>query len=163
MNIVFLDFDGCLNSTNNPIREPNWKFAGSYTFLDEILVKRLNRLIEATEAKIVISSSWRTEFSLEELQEFLIRKGLIADVIDITPILPRRFSETKDSKKPLEIRTWLDDHPGEIKRYVIFDDWSGFLNFDKLSRHFIYVDEIIGITEKNIDQAITIFSGQIVA
>lgn len=52
--VLFLDVDGVLNDEEY----------GSNIYLEEIRVKRLKNIIEATNANIVMSSSWRHYFRL---------------------------------------------------------------------------------------------------
>ena len=62
MNIVFLDIDGVLNSKRklievyNQTRKPH--SGSSYPF-DERCLENLKYLIEETNSKIVITSTWR--------------------------------------------------------------------------------------------------------
>jgi hypothetical protein len=55
MKIIFLDIDGVLNcdNTRNPRRFPY--------VIDPRLLARLKRLLKATHAKVVLSSSWRCD------------------------------------------------------------------------------------------------------
>jgi len=74
MKLIFLDFDGVLNSNKyfkslKRKKIPHEKILNS---LSPEMVERLNKIIEATNAKIVISSTWRTMHTPEELKNFLI-------------------------------------------------------------------------------------------
>src|SRR5687767_758425 len=102
--ILFLDFDGVLNSleffgrTNNftTIRNQN-------DMLDPVAVKRLNRIIKATDALVVISSSWRLNYKLTELIKLLVSVGFMGKVIGTTIDDPR-------VNRGVEIAHWLSSN-----------------------------------------------------
>jgi hypothetical protein len=74
MNIIFLDFDGVLNSRPffaNRIAEARielYETLGEAADSDPANVAELERLVQATGASIVISSSWRHCHRLDELR-----------------------------------------------------------------------------------------------
>ena len=117
LKYLFLDIDGVLNcsTTKNRIVP-----GGAIIGVDPYKVLLLNRIIEATGAKIVLSSSWRHYPSLEEhLSEFTI------------PYI----AKTGDSPcrtRGCEIRDWLEkNHPTRKERdelrCAILDDDTDFL------------------------------------
>ena len=55
--VIFLDIDGVLNDEST-------KSFKKKIFVEEIRVKRLKDIVQATQAKIVMSSSWRHYFKL---------------------------------------------------------------------------------------------------
>jgi len=68
MKIIFLDIDGVLN-----VNVFQAKF-----------INNLKTIIEATDAKIVISSSWRKK-GLSQIQDMWLNRGMPGVVIDTTP------------------------------------------------------------------------------
>src|SRR5277367_551807 len=90
MKIVFLDFDGVLNSHEFMLKE--YELRGTSdgpkgtTGIDSIAVARVEKICELGNASIVVSSSWRYGHSLIELKEILAEAGLTAKVIDTTPL-----------------------------------------------------------------------------
>ena len=103
MKIIFLDIDGVLNcdKTRNPRKFPY--------VVDKKLLKRLNGLLERTNAKVVLSSSWRCD-----------PVGLLAveywgvPFVDVCPDKPK-------SPRGEEMLKWLADHPN-VTRFVVVDD-----------------------------------------
>jgi hypothetical protein len=79
MKVVFLDIDGVLNctKTKNPRKFPY--------VVDPKLLARLNRLLERTAAKVVLSSSWR----LDPIG-IMAAKHWGVPFIDTCPDLPKR-------------------------------------------------------------------------
>ena len=87
---LFLDIDGVLNhdewfeSENYKKHQENWK----KSMFDPECVARVNKILEATGAKLVVSSSWR---SMSDLKEIFEGVGLPTD-FDITPHADRIYS-----------------------------------------------------------------------
>ena len=75
IKVVFLDFDGVLNSKEffkSPRHEESE--AGA---LDPEAIARLNRLLAATGAVVVISSSWRHGYTVGALASMLESRGFV--------------------------------------------------------------------------------------
>lgn len=79
MKVIFLDIDGVLNVISKTRDE-----YGSEFHLD--FVENLKNIIGSTDAKIVISSTWRKS-SLTIMKEMWVKRGLPGEVIDTTPSL----------------------------------------------------------------------------
>lgn len=134
--IIFLDIDGviCLAS----------KLEKIYPFqvwIDKFLLEHrihkftihgvyyLRELVRANDAKIVISSSWRTN-GLKLLQELFEERGVCSkeDIIDTTTYYNYSFIqdygyydlEDVANLRQLEIQHWLDNN--SWNNYVILDD-----------------------------------------
>jgi len=153
MKIIFLDIDGVLNVINQGRDEFGHKFNPKF-------VANLKTIIDQTDAKIVISSTWRNA-GLAKMQLMWEVRDLPGDVIDITP----NFRHT-NSPRGEEIAEWL--RLNQVDQYVILDDDTDMLpeqlnNFvccsggKRLSRH-IFSLEGYGLTKERADQAIKILS-----
>lgn len=130
IKVIFLDIDGVLNCKNTL-----YFFRGCFG-IDPYLVRILKRIISATNAKIVLSSTWRLD---DPFREEIKRHGI--DFLDITPKL--------DSIRGEEIKSWLENHP-EVEQYIILDDDSDFLEEQPLFQ----TSWDTGLTEKIADDAI---------
>jgi Swiss Army Knife RNA repair-like protein len=109
MNIIFLDFDGVLNDRKWLSQE------GTRDDVDPERVRLLNWLVRATDAKIVISSTWRILHTIDELRTILDRAGFIGEVLDITP--------GGGGVRGPQIQAWIDTN--QFKgQFVILDDDS---------------------------------------
>jgi hypothetical protein len=116
MTIIFLDIDGVLRTHKSdlensillnqeiPIRVYDRKF-------DSKAVSNINYITHYTNAKIVVSSTWRNNFTLQELKQIFKDRGITTDIIDKTEIGLTRGEE---------IREWLDRN--EVTNYVVIDD-----------------------------------------
>lgn len=111
--VVFLDFDGVLNSerfvANNPAAaEPSaWWTAAS---LDPSAVAHLNRLVTDGDAEVVVTSTWRKRIAPDELQRLLESVGFVGRVVDVTPTLWRSDDGARLERGD-EVRAWLSAHP----------------------------------------------------
>lgn len=150
MKIIFLDIDGVLNNQifyteKNQSERHNYNPIGSD--IDERCVSYLNQLIVDTDAKVVISSTWRSS-GLEYCKQHLEAKGFIGDIIDVTPML-RHESCLRGN----EIYDWINknsqmlcdsNNGSDFKEYVIFDDDSDMLYWQR--NNYIQVDPYCGLT-----------------
>lgn len=120
MKVLFLDIDGVLNDVNTTFRN----YLDNKLNIDEGKVGLLKEIIDATGAKIVLSSTWRAYGIMKdgvyipktpemiELVDLFKSYGL--EIYDITPSF---IIENKG----LEIKTWLRRYD-DIESFVILDD-----------------------------------------
>lgn len=140
MNVLFLDFDGVLNT-------PKSWIARGPDALDDDKLSRLHQVVQATKCKVVVSSSWRILHSLAELQAFLMLDSSV--VIDVTP---RKLDLWRRDE---EIKAWLADHP-EVDKFAVVDDESSDLT--GVEGRLVKTDTNTGLQEQHIDQLIQLLS-----
>ncbi len=156
MKVIFLDIDGVLNDENSPSMS-NQLFDPQD--IDIKYVKRLNKIIEKTGAKIVVSSSWRKSISyglgltIDELRETLNNRGLNGEIIDITPHL-----YGIDNERPEEIEDWLNNCEYEIDSFVILDDYWANKFKAKFPNNFVHQVNSAGLQDDQVDRAIEILT-----
>src|SRR5258708_3844439 len=114
MKILFLDFDGVLNSNEWFSSLERGGRSTKVEQIDPAAVARLNRIVDASAAKIVVSSSWRLGHSVEELQQILEERGFRGEVVGRTPDL--------NIVRGLEILAWLSAQAEVPESYCILDD-----------------------------------------
>ena len=148
MKVIFLDIDGVLNSEES---------AKKGIHIDSNMVLRLKAIMEATGAKIVISSTWRIRTSIKTLEELFWATGLghhSRKIIDVTP-QPRRNDMYAGTDRGVirgdEIAQWLKENP-EVEKYIIIDDDSDF--HDDQKEHFIQTTWKHGLLEEHVQEAI---------
>lgn len=149
MKVIFLDFDGVLNT-----QEYRNIHGSSSAGIDKSKLPLLKKLVDCTGAKIVLTTSLRTYWDKDPgrcdyygkiINETFADYGL--EVYDKTPVL-------ENSKREDEILQWIVDNPG-IKNYVAIDD--GFLSANFLLGRFVQTSDTDGgLEEKHIDKAIEI-------
>lgn len=149
MKIIFLDIDGVVSTF-----EYKWR-------LDINKLLLLNNIIYETNAKIVISSSWRHGCkTIEELKNHFrtfrlpsILKNKIDDmflqyIVGMTPIGENRGEE---------IKQYLETH-NDIESYVILDDDSDMLKEQLFN--FVQTDGFEGLTTREVKLCISILKGE---
>lgn len=117
MKVLFLDIDGVLNSLSSVLAlgNPN-------EHLDPVCVALVARLLKETDAKVVVSSSWRIGRTVETLKHELDRIGAhkIADRII------GRTGDGYNGHRGRQIKEWIELNAPECS-YVILDDDSDML------------------------------------
>lgn len=134
--IVFLDIDGVLN------------IVGSNDFNREC-VENLNMLIAATDAEIVVSSSWRVFHDFEDLCGVLAGAGVEAPIKDVTCV-----SNCHLCCRGNEIQDWI--HDGKIDNYVIIDDSNDMLYTQK--DNYVQINPYVGLTANDVRRCIEIIN-----
>ena len=160
MKVIFLDVDGVLNSQR--YKESGQFGAGASNLefgrsqIDPEAVARLDRLIDATGARVVVSSSWRHFWSLDEIRNMLAERGLrnIDALMDITPsMLSDRGSEIGQWLGIMdEARRYGGD---DVEAFVILDDDTDFDERDMFS-HLVRVNPDVGLTDDDVRRAVQI-------
>lgn len=143
MKIVFLDFDGVLNS------ERYVRNCGEYgVIIDPSRMQLLKQIIEATGAKIVLSTSWREHWTKTGTEINEIFEAYQLEIFDKTPKLGGRREQ--------EIEAWLD-RVSNVENFIVLDD--AFLSADFLTGHFVKTSNFReGLGEENVALAIEILN-----
>lgn len=136
---IMLDVDGCLNNLPYLRTLNDWHGDDA---VDPKNVTCLNHLIALTDAKVVISSTWRKFKTLLDLRRILTAQGFYGDIIDHTPVLDRERGE--------EIQTWLDTTPYNVESFVILDDDD---DMGDLAPYLVRTSFQTGLTMENVQQA----------
>lgn len=156
MKVIFLDIDGVMNNLES-LRSPRTKVASSehsYSAAHPSCVAALNRVTAATDAKIVISSTWRG-IGLEVLFEVLHAWGVRGMIVGRTPDLAREQNSIWGApERGAEIRQWLDAH-ADVESFVILDDGDDMGN---LQHQLVQTNYERGLTEADADRAIAILN-----
>lgn len=142
--IVFLDIDGVLNRT---------RYADHIKF-ERALVRRLKQVLDATGARVVLSTFWR-KFS-DYIVYLLGLHGVAARLV--VGITPGRGHMT-DTPSPYktradEIRAWLKANPS-VRSFVVLDDRAD-AGEGNLSAHFVKTDHKTGLSDADAKRAVQI-------
>lgn len=139
MKVIFLDIEGVLTCDKSCIKSYflNTYFPSKYhTTLDERKVKLLGKICEYTNAKIVLTSTWRCSYldllknksdipipnDVYELERLFNKYNI--EIIDIVPVI---YGENGSEDRILEILYYLKNHP-EIESFCAIDDDIDSLN-----------------------------------
>lgn len=172
--IIFLDVDGVINSDEFArwcVKHTEFMKEGGHHHISPWLVEKVIKICEATDASIVMSSSWRL-WSLGQTMKNLASKRDLRPILDrLVGITPR----TEDRFRGKEIKYFLDrckkqyfyteygeqlsDERFEFSKnpkYVIIDDDDDML--DEQLPFFVHTDFMIGITDDDVNKAIKILN-----
>lgn len=152
MKIIFLDFDGVISTY-----EKGWRF-------DVEKIELLKEIVDKTDAKIVVTSSWKRGFTEvdnfiksfydkprnKDLKNVTIFDWFAKSIYDIT--------DNNGSWRGDEIQRWIDKHNEEIESYVILDDDSDFR--DNQLFNFVQTDTYEGITSREVKLCIKILNNK---
>ena len=160
---IFLDMDGVIATPNH---------SGRMWSIDKSCEKRLGEILDRTGALIVLSSSWRKETVEDTVKKMQEHNFKYCD--KIVGVTIRAYDHIKKGvhlsiPRGVEIKQWLDtnvhsnngkDWDRKLKErdfnYVILDD-----DMDMLLEHkdnFVRTQSIIGITDKDVDRAVSILN-----
>lgn len=152
MKVIFLDCDGVLNTCKT-----KEMFRG-FTGMDDKRLDYLKQIIDATDAKIILSSTWRLGYNKDGhqykdlgdyLKDKLAEHGL--EVYDVTPDLGDH-----GIYRGREIKQWLSEHE-DVEDFIIIDDENFDFSYEKLGSHWIqtqYYRGDGGIQPKHVKRAI---------
>lgn len=158
---LFLDIDGVLvNDYYNYRDEYGMLFAPE-------CVKQLRNIIENTNAKIIISSTWK-EYGIKFLNELWQERYMPGKIHDLTPSLTMTYymdNKTKESfslpethSKGLEINAWLEMNASGYYNYCIIDDECFFLA--QQLQHHIQTNSREGLTALDAEKVIQMLNSK---
>lgn len=141
MRVLFLDFDGVVNSIDWMRRRQKLTEDERMAFylrpkteawalhsIDPDAVKVVNELVSKLDARVVISSSWRTMYPLNRLEEFLRYHGFTHHLLGATPELTEVIPGHQvyaGVARSREIEAWLRMLPEGLvgpRDYLAIDD-----------------------------------------
>ena len=146
MKIIFLDWDGVLCTEATYMTRPLGELHPPF---DPACIARFCRLIEATGAKVVLSTSWRSLGSVR-CGEYLRAAGCHPELVGCTPWF-------KDAPRFHEIQAWIDACPAPfVDRYVVIDDSP---DADLGDGSLILTTMPTGLTDAHVEQVVAILNG----
>lgn len=150
MKVIFLDFDGVLN-TEKYIRS----CAEFGLIIDPSKMALLKQIADATNARIILSTSWREHWDEEtqncdnigiEINDIFEQYSL--HILGKTPIL--------NCCREDEIAVWLKSNP-QVVNFVVLDD--RFLDSELIRGHFVKTSGYSkGLDEISVEMAIDILN-----
>ena len=139
--IIFLDLDGVLNHENFYVRYTKESRSTLWhkRYFCSKTVALFNSITDATNARIVFSSSHRFHFgTFAELVEGFKLAGITGELIGVTPKL-RYVDDSYSVPRGCEIKAWMERNKGilgakmtELK-YAILDDDTDMLYWQRNS------------------------------
>lgn len=171
--LLFLDFDGVLNAFNynkelymqraraiksgvHHTEAPPVHDCFGALFCPDC-VEQLKRIITATGADIVITSTWR-KAGIKEMREMWTARNLPGKIVGITPYLTdgnnQMLGTDMANSRGAEVAHFM---ALRTEPYCIVDDRTDFLP-NQLKDHFVEVDADKGLTKRDADKVIEILN-----
>jgi hypothetical protein len=149
--VVLLDIDGVLVTT------PPWRAveseADGFMKFNSSAAKNLARIFDETQAAVVLTSTHRINYSIEEWKAILNARGIvpssIAKINDLAALdlMPARG---------LEIEAWVSKG-GHKENYVILDDDLSINGLsDEIKSRFVQTSPLIGLNEEATLKALAV-------
>lgn len=145
LKLVFLDIDGVMNSCFSEVSDKHESLA-----FDSQAVENLKHILNETDAKIIVSSTWRIGETVESLRgNIFSHYGLDEYVIGTTPVY-------NDTPRGVEIADFLAIvHKLAIEGIVILDDDS---DMEDLKKYHVKINRKYGLTKQDAEKAIEIIN-----
>ncbi|KWU24765.1 HAD domain-containing protein [Burkholderia cenocepacia] len=128
--LLFLDFDGVVHPRTR----------GTF----ELLPMLEDWLVLNTHVDVVISSTWRLEYSLAHLREGFLCPELHPRIIDVTPDLPAHAGPVRQA----EIEHWIAAHGRRTSRRAALDDDATL--FQKGCPWLVQTEYTAGLTPQHL-------------
>lgn len=158
MKVIFLDVDGVLNTFFSKSR------CEGYIGIDKARLRYLKQIIDATGAKVVLSSTWRLGYNrdggrMERHGVYMSRKFQKMDIRihSVTPAIEGGFYRGR------EIKQWMEECPEEIESFVILDDELYDFPDENLTKYHVMTNfdkPDGGLNEEAVNKAIKILNGE---
>ena len=178
-NFIFLDIDGVLNH-QSAYKADECKCvkiknsSRQYVSFSSVSKSLLNDLIKLTDAKIIVSSSWRHS-GLEYLKDVWANENMNGEIIGLTPELYGK--DLPSIPRGMEIDLYLNRigyrhinycadtqykymMTANINNYIIIDDDSDMLYNQR--NHFIHTNSMTGFDNIAYNKSISILSKSII-
>ena len=160
MKVIFLDFDGVLNHVKSKSRVTFED--GVYVGLDKNKLRNLAKIVQETDAKIVLTTTWRDHYEIGAYkQSNRVGKYVNNKFRDLGLKIYDKVRDGKRFDRGRDAKAWLDEHP-EVTEYVAIDDEDiGYMiEWDTFKNHFVKtLWDGNGLTENCANAAVRILNG----
>lgn len=169
MKIIFLDIDGVLNADDDfggrskPNPTVTTDTGIQYCGISRAKVRNLAKIVEATNAQIVLVSSWKDDyeqyarFHTNHMGKYLYNK--LRDFNLKILATTQKYDFAYGGARGYEITCYLKDHP-EVESWVVLDDvmFSDYHLSNIKKQHLIQTSEKTGLTVDLVEKAIIILN-----
>lgn len=154
--IIFLDIDGVLNCISTKSR------CQCYVGIDNSKVKLLKQIIDNTNAKIVLTSTWKTEWN-KNLEECDYAGKYLNNKLKKQKLWILDKTEDNVENRGQGIYNWIKKY--NIKHWVVLDD-EIFKDYKKygIKKHLVkteFYNDNGGLQKEHIEEAIKILNGDL--
>lgn len=154
MKVLFLDVDGVLNYMGCD------SYFGSVLFVAEEKVRLLADIICETDAKIVLTSTWREGYydmlGQEESFDSCLYEAL-AEKLEESDLYIHDCIGCEGQTRGEQIELWIKDSGEDIESFVILDDMNAE-EFGQYTDYLVQTDPGMGLEEYHVKAAIQILN-----
>lgn len=157
MNVVFFDVDGVLNSEKFLCDKQG-------EFINPKNVANLKMIVDATQAKLVMTSDWRKQVIDKDVSKAHVREliGRLADagleVYGATPSGDELRNKYETYTRACAVKEYVTAN--SVEGYVILDDMDMDWETYGLDSHWINTENVlVGLTEADARNAVSIING----
>lgn len=152
--IIFLDIDGVLATPEGIDINGKWNLVYRCQY-------NLGKIIKATNASLVITSSWRWNW-VSQTKNYLASRGFLFSN-EIIGVTVRGQSELLVSKygtdsRGAEIQHWIDTNGDSIENFIIIDDDTDML--PKQMDYFVKCEFASGLGNDEVERSIQILNSK---
>ncbi|MDO7873735.1 HAD domain-containing protein [Hymenobacter sp. ASUV-10] len=153
--VILLEFDGVLVTT--PIWRPVELLADGFMKFNEKAAGNLNRIIELTGAELILTTTHRITYGIDEWCRLLATRGIRAPRISK---INEAATISAMSKRAAEIEAWVTKCG--VKNYVVIDDDSSINGLpDFIKNRFVQTKPMLGLDDESARKALGILRSRI--
>lgn len=158
MKLIFLDIDGVLNYRGCTARS-----ATGCLGIDDSKVMLLREIIEKTQAKVILTSTWKTDWFRSAFIDDLPRDGqyLERKLAKHKVFIFDKTVDTEWSKRGKGILDFISQFPGDVEQFVILDDESFDFKIEGIDDKFVKTSFEKGLEKEHVEQAIKILNTEL--
>ena len=104
----------------------------------------LNQIVVEYNPIIILSSYWRTRFSLEKINDLFKKEGFKGQISDITDDQGKEHDNRWN-----QIKRYIDKN--DVKNYIILDDEHITKN-ETVVPNFVKTNSYVGLTKKSLEE-----------
>ncbi len=165
MKVLFLDFDGVLNcatwfavTSKTQYRKARGKAKAdlkaqardvALRAIDPAAVMLLDQILDRAGAVVCVSSTWRMNWTEDELTGMLREHGFRGQIVGRTPSHSHRRDLDNTNRRGTEIQEWLDENPTEA--FCILDDSSDMAH---LLPRLVRTEWMYGLQPEHADRCV---------
>lgn len=154
MKVIFLDIDNVLNCSTSVSNCNGW------VGIDTALVRKLAQIVQVTEAKIVLTSTWKNNFEPGAYKQTHPEAKYLSNKLRKQGLKVYSKTIDKNYNRGEGIMNWLDSHK-DVTAWVVLDDhaFNDFYKYkDAILKRWIWTDYVTGLTDTDVKNAIDILN-----
>lgn len=155
MKLIFLDIDGVLNYGGCKARS-----ATGCLGIEDEKVALLKQIVDRTGAKIVLSSTWKTEWFRTEYIEDLPKDGryMVKQLAKQGIHILAKTEDSEWSRRGRGILDFINHFPQDVESFVILDDESFDFEFEGIDDKFVHTSFADGLLPEHVERAVSILN-----